>query len=171
MAIPPAAIQNGAVINGIVTDPVTYLLYVLASKFEVLEDERSLLSGTALLDFTSHPGERIDSVLTRFDMARFEAQSVGADIHNFHTMATILLRAIGVSGQQVLSLLQPLGGRMPRNQLQFDTLFNHLRSMGHILERSPNNIGNALNHSTRTLVTDTFHTQEGPSQQPATSSA
>ena len=38
MTIPPAAIQNGAVINGVATDPVTYLLYVLTNKFEALED-------------------------------------------------------------------------------------------------------------------------------------
>ena len=135
MTIPPAAIQNGAVINGIATDPVTYLLYVLANKFEALEDERSLLSGTALLDFASRPGERIDSVLTRFDMARFEARAVGADIPNFHMLSTILLRAVGVSGQQLLTLLHPIDGRMPQNQQQFDRLFNNLRSMGHILER------------------------------------
>ena len=111
---PPAAIQNGAVINGIITDPVTHLLYVLANKFEALEDERSLLSGTALLDFTSNPGERIDSVLTRFDMARFEARAVGAYIPNIHMWSTILLRAVGVSGQQLLTLLQPLGDAAPK---------------------------------------------------------
>eukprot|EP00975_Prorocentrum_lima_P048430 10128829-Prorocentrum_lima.AAC.1 len=39
LTIPPAAVTNGAVINGVHTDPVTYLLYVLASRFEALEDE------------------------------------------------------------------------------------------------------------------------------------
>ena len=114
LTIPVAVILNGAVINGVVTAPVTYLLYVLANRFEILEDERSLTSGTHLLDFTSRPNETIDSVLTRFDMARIEARSVGADIPNFHMLSTILLRAVGIPGQQLLNLLQPLGGRMPQ---------------------------------------------------------
>ena len=100
-------------IEGTHTDPVTYLLYSLANRFESLEDERSLLSGTQLLDFTSRPGERIDSLLTRFDLARHEAQAVGAGIQNLHTLTTILLRAVRVTGQQVITLLQPFGGRMP----------------------------------------------------------
>eukprot|EP00974_Lingulodinium_polyedra_P034906 3353471-Lingulodinium_polyedra.AAC.1 len=76
LTIPPAAITNGAVINGVNTDPVTYLLYVLASRFEALEDERAFQLGSPLLEFVARPGERIDSVLTRFDMARHEAGSV-----------------------------------------------------------------------------------------------
>ena len=53
LTIPPAAVNFGAVMEGTPTDPVTYLLYLLANRFEALEDERSLSSGTQLLDFTS----------------------------------------------------------------------------------------------------------------------
>ena len=120
LTIPPAAINFGATIQGVPTDPVTYLLYTLGNRFEALEDERSLQSGTALLDFTSRPGERIDSLLTRFDMARHEAQAVGAGIQNFHTLATILLRVVGVTGPQMINLLQPFGGRTPATQQQSD---------------------------------------------------
>ena len=80
LTLPPAAIHFGAVIEGTPTDPVTYLLYTLGNRYEALEDERSLMSGTQLMDFTSRAGERIDSLLTRFDMARHEAESVGAGI-------------------------------------------------------------------------------------------
>ena len=66
-------------------------------------------SGTVLLDFQSRPGERIDSILTRFDTARQEAARVGAAITNYRTLTTILLRAIGVNGMQTIHLFQPTG--------------------------------------------------------------
>ena len=97
LSIPPAAINFGATINETPTDPVTYLLYTLGIRYEALEDERALSSGTQLLDFQSRPGERIDSLLTRWDMARHEAQSVGAGINNFVTLSTMLLRIIRVN--------------------------------------------------------------------------
>ena len=54
LTIPPAVIAYGATIEGVPTDPVTYLLYVLGNRFEALEDERALASGTQILDFLAH---------------------------------------------------------------------------------------------------------------------
>jgi len=85
MTISPAIISFGANINGTLTDPVTYLLYLLGNRYEALEDERTVNSGHQLLDFQALPNENIDTLLTRFDMARHEARNVGADIPNFHT--------------------------------------------------------------------------------------
>jgi len=144
MTLPPSAISFGAAINGTHTDPVTYLLYTLGNRFEALEDERTLTSGNAILDFTRRPGERIDLLLSRFDMARHEARSVGAEMTNYHNLTTILIRAVGVSGPQLLDLLRPTNGRMPTTQLEYDNLVNQLRNMGHILERSPGNVMHAL---------------------------
>ncbi len=144
MMIPSAAITFGASINGVHTDPVTYLLYVLGNRFEALEDERTMLSANLVLDFTARPREPIDSVLARFDMARHEAAGVGAEMTNYHNLTTILLRACRVSGDQMIHLLQPLQGRMPQNQAQYDGLVNRIRSMGHILERAPGNIMTGL---------------------------
>ena len=96
-------------------------------------------------------------------MARYEAQAVGADIRNFHTLATILLRAVGITTTQMVTLLQPIGGRMPANQLQYDRLITQLRSMGHILEQTPGNISEALRTggSRGAYVTETFHSDGG----------
>ena len=69
LTLPPAAITVGAAINGTMTDPVTYLLYTLGNRCEALEDERTMVSGNQVLDFRGRPVERIDSLLTRFDMA------------------------------------------------------------------------------------------------------
>ena len=89
MAIPPEAITFGASINGVRTDPVTYLIYTLGNRYEALEDERTMLHGTSIIDFRGRHGERIDSLLTRFDMARHEAASVGAGMENYHTLYDI----------------------------------------------------------------------------------
>ena len=91
MSIPPAVITHGAIINNVPTDPETYLLYILANRFEALEDERIMQSGTALLDFTRQPNERVDTLLTRFDLARYNTENVGAGLHNYHFLTTVLL--------------------------------------------------------------------------------
>ena len=122
LALPPAAITHGAQINGIHTDPATYVLYCIANRFESLEDERSLKSGTQVLDFVAHPGEKIDHLLTRFDLARSEAETVGAGIDNFHTLTTILLRACRITGEQMIDLLSVNNGRLPVTQQQYDTI-------------------------------------------------
>ena len=91
MSIPPAVITHGAVINNVPTDPVTYLLHILANRIEALEDERIMQSGTAVLDFTRQPNERVDTLLTRFDLARYNTENVGAGLHNYHFLTTVLL--------------------------------------------------------------------------------
>eukprot|EP00959_Pyramimonas_sp_CCMP1952_P357567 7486926-Pyramimonas_sp.AAC.1 len=75
MGVPPDIISYGADIDGARTDPVTYIMFLLSMKFERLEDERQLTSDTQLIDFNVPHGERIDVTLTRFEMARLEAQS------------------------------------------------------------------------------------------------
>eukprot|EP00973_Karenia_brevis_P071605 9948935-Karenia_brevis.AAC.1 len=55
MNMPAPAITFGAQINGVHIDPVTHLVYSLASRFEVLEDERMRTSGNAILDFRARP--------------------------------------------------------------------------------------------------------------------
>lgn len=140
MEIPPVATTYGAQINGTMTDPVTYVMYSLANRYEALEDQRVMQSGTAVLDCVSRSGERMDSLLARFGLARFEADSVGAGMHNYHTLTTILLRSLSITPDQMINLLQPNGGQMPRDQIQYDLLVSRIRSMGHILEHAPGNI-------------------------------
>ena len=149
MSIPPAAITHGAVINGVPTDPVTYLLYILESRFEALEDERIMQSGTSVLDFTRQPSERVDTLLTRFDLARYETEKVGAGLHHYHLLTTVLLRALEPTGEHLIQLPQPLGGHMPTTQQEYDALVSRLRQTRHTLESSPGNIVNSLNSSHR----------------------
>eukprot|EP00959_Pyramimonas_sp_CCMP1952_P144637 3027175-Pyramimonas_sp.AAC.1 len=89
-------------------------------KFERLEDERQLTSGTQLINMHVPHGERIDVTLARFEMARLEAQSVGFDLPDFQLLTTILFSALGVGSQRALQLLQPLNHQMPRTQQQHE---------------------------------------------------
>ena len=91
----------------------------------------------------------MDSLLTRYDLARYETESVGAGLHNFHLLTTLLLRQLEPSPEQPIQLLQPLGGLMPTTQIEYDTLVFRIRQMGHILEASPNNITNGFNRRSR----------------------
>eukprot|EP00959_Pyramimonas_sp_CCMP1952_P257364 5376975-Pyramimonas_sp.AAC.1 len=60
MRVPPDIINYGADIDGARTDPVTYIMFLLSMKFERLDDELQLTSGTQLIDFHLPHGERID---------------------------------------------------------------------------------------------------------------
>ncbi len=87
MATPPAAIAMGAAINGVNLDPVTYLLHQIANRYSELEDERTMTMGRAIIDFMRRPNERIDDILTRWDLARANAASVGADLYEVYQMS------------------------------------------------------------------------------------
>ena len=75
---------------------------------------------------------------------RQDAIAVGADIPNFHQLATILIRAAGLNANQLMTVLQPLGGRMPQTQRQFEELFNSMRQYGHLFQNAPDNISSAV---------------------------
>ena len=141
MRIPSHVINFGVDIQGVHTDPVTYIMFMLSTRFENLEDERQLTQGTALIDFRVQSGERIDITLARFEMARLEADQAGFQIPNFQLLTTILFRALGMGPGRASQLLLPLNGQMPRTQQQYDSLLERMRSFGHLAERSPGHIG------------------------------
>eukprot|EP00959_Pyramimonas_sp_CCMP1952_P089084 1864176-Pyramimonas_sp.AAC.1 len=113
MRVPPAVISFGVNIGCRHSDGVTYIMLILSTKFENLEEERQLNSGTALIDFRVHAGERIDQTLARFEIARYEAETAGFNIPNFQISAVILFRALGVGTSRAQQFLQPLNHHMP----------------------------------------------------------
>eukprot|EP00959_Pyramimonas_sp_CCMP1952_P452273 9466296-Pyramimonas_sp.AAC.1 len=70
-------------------------MFTFSTKFETLEDERQMNSGTALIDVRVHAGERIDQTLLRFEIARFEAETADFNIPYFGILTVILFRALG----------------------------------------------------------------------------
>eukprot|EP00959_Pyramimonas_sp_CCMP1952_P119971 2508430-Pyramimonas_sp.AAC.1 len=87
MRAPPAVINFGVNIGGRHTDGATYITFLLSVKFENLEEEHQLNSGTALFDFRVHAGERIDQTSARFEIARYEAEAAGFNAPNFQILA------------------------------------------------------------------------------------
>eukprot|EP00959_Pyramimonas_sp_CCMP1952_P213826 4474105-Pyramimonas_sp.AAC.1 len=83
MRVSPAVINCGVNKGGRLTDGAAYIMFLLSAKFENSEEERQLNSGTALIDFRVHAGERIDRTLARFEMARYEAGTADFNIPNF----------------------------------------------------------------------------------------
>eukprot|EP00959_Pyramimonas_sp_CCMP1952_P041741 872987-Pyramimonas_sp.AAC.1 len=88
----------------------------LSVKFEKLEEERQLNSGTAPIAFRVHAGERIDQTLARFEIARYEAETADFNIPNFQILAVIRFRALGVGASRAQRFLQPLHHHMSREQ-------------------------------------------------------
>ena len=113
--IPPQFIQFGAIINGRKTDPVTYILYILGNRFEQTEEERAISDGFAIQRFFPMRGEKIDSILARWDLARDTAERVGAGMENYFTLTTTLLQKLGTPGHVVRDLLKELKGHFPRS--------------------------------------------------------
>ena len=142
--LPPAVIIAGGSINGVQVDPVTYLMHELSSRFGRMSEEVRLESLRSLFEFHSKPNERIDTLLERFDTVRARAAEQGRLTVSWEGLSWILLRAIGVSDNQLLQILLPFQGSMPSNQMQFDQMRTSLRRMGHILENTPGNVSQAL---------------------------
>ena len=56
----------------------------------------------------------------------------------------LLLRACGVNQNQLLNILQPLQGRFPNNEAEYNSMELTLRRLGHILENAPMNLASQL---------------------------
>ena len=142
--LPPAALIQGGRVNGVAMDPLTYLIHSLSERFGMLGEESIIGSMSDLMTFQRQRGEDIDTLLTRFDEIRQRARDQGIMIMNVQGLSWLLLRACGVTNQQLIHLLTPLLGQFPATDQQLDVLFTGLRRMGHILEHAPGNLATAL---------------------------
>ena len=125
-------------------DPVTYLLHGLQLRFAQLGEESRLTAMTDFMAFRRQDREGIDTMLARFDTMRLRAANVGQYVMSTEGYSLMILRAIGVSDDQLVNLLQPFGGRLPANDRDFGNMKAALRRMGHILEHTPGNIAGAF---------------------------
>ena len=81
--LPPEAGSQGAAINGIMVDPVTYVVCSLGLRFHAFDDETTFTSSTTVIAFGGRHGDNTDTTIIRFDIARQEAESVGAGMYDF----------------------------------------------------------------------------------------
>ena len=149
-SLTPAEVYQGGVVNGVQLDPVSYLLHGLSSRFGPLDEESRLRATQDLLSFARRQGETVDTLISRFELVRSRARTEGGGVVSVESAALILLRACGVSSEQFQTLTQPFGLRLPGNDAEFAQLQHHMRRMGHIVERFPNNIAAGLRQSAPT---------------------
>ena len=144
----PNEIMNGGISpTGVQLDPLSYLVVGLHSRFAPLGEETRLQAMTDLLSFGRRGGEGINQVLTRYEIVRQRARTEGLFVMSTEGCALQLLRACGVSTNQMMQLLQPFNTNLPANELQLSALFAAMRRMGHITENTPGNIGATLHGS------------------------
>ena len=144
----PNEILNGGVSpSGVQLDPLSYLVVGLHARFAPPGEETRLQAMTDLLSFGRRSGEGINQVLTRYEIVRQRARTEGLFVMSTEGCALQLLRACGVSTNQVMQQLQPFKTNLPANEQQLNALFASMRRMGHITENTPGNIGATLHGS------------------------
>ena len=143
--IPPMALINGGFVNGVQVDPLTFLLHSLSERFAALGEEVRLGAITELLCFARQgSSETVDELMTRFDILRQRAHDQAQLTISITGLVWILLRAVGVSDNQLVQLLHQFQGRVPQTEDEFNAFKTSLRRMGHIIEHAPGNIASAL---------------------------
>ncbi|CAE8619736.1 unnamed protein product [Polarella glacialis] len=142
--LPPQAIVAGGLINGVQADPMTFLMHSLSERYAQLGEETRLSAIAELMTFQRNGHERIDDLITRFDIIRQRANDQGQMALSVQGLTWILLRACQVNDTQLTQLLAPMQGLFPGTEAEYSQLRIILRRMGHIIERSPGNIAQQL---------------------------
>ena len=137
-------ILQGAVVDGVHRDPVSYVILGLRQRFGQLDEEMRLAAMTEMLAFQRRRNETINQVLSRYEVVRSRARDEGNFVMSVEGSALQLLRACHVSSSQMVTLLQPFNNQLPNTEAQFRALQEHMRRIGHILEHAPNNVAQSL---------------------------
>ena len=145
--LPPQAILNGGLINGVNVAPMTFLLHSLSERYSALGEESRMKAMVEMMNLSSQPREKIDDMLTRFDIVRHRASIEGNLGMNTQATSWILLRACRCSDEQLMRLLQPTNGLFPANDAEYSQLCIQLRRVGHILENNTGNIASLLRNN------------------------
>ena len=124
---------SGGTVNGVTVNPVTYLLTLLHSRLADFDEESRFASITEMLAFTRLPGETVSALLARHETVRQRAATEGQFTMSIEGYSLQIFRAYNIHPQQLLTLLQPLGGRLPRDDQQFQDMSTRFRQVEHIL--------------------------------------
>ena len=135
--LPPMTLIQGGRTKRVDTDPLTYLMYQLSARFARLGEEVRIGSIGELMTFARQPHEWIDLLLQRFESLRIRAQEQGGLALSVPGISWLLIRAIGVTEAQLMTLLTPFQGTLPANEARFEELKAALRRMGHIIDGAP----------------------------------
>ena len=111
MSIPPQALVNGGQINGQPADALTFLMHALSERYAPLGEETRLKSMIEIFQFSRLPGDSIDDLLTRFDIACQTAAEEGGIGLNKTGLSWFLLKACRPNDDQLIRLLSPYNER------------------------------------------------------------
>ena len=161
--LPADRVIGGGMINGQRADPMTWLMHQLYEHYGQLGEEVQLAAMRDLMEFGRRPNERVDELLARFDTVRNRANELANLGFGVQGYTWLLLRALNITDQQLMQLLQPTGGRMPNNAQEFNDMRAQLRRMGHILEGNPGNVASTLRSTAQQAF---FVGQDGQSTVP-----
>ena len=115
-----------------------------AARYARLNEEVRIISLSELFDFRAEAGEKIDMWADRLDTVRARAAEQGRLMVSWEGLSWMLVKAVGISDNQLVQILQPYQGVLPGNQSQFSQLRLSLRRMGHILENYPGNLAQSV---------------------------
>jgi hypothetical protein len=144
--LPDNIILQGGVLNGNRVDGMTYIMNLLGERYGQLGEESRLRAIKDLMEFDRKPQERIDDLITRFEVTRQRAAEGGNMVMSVEGLTYKLLRACKVNDHQFMNLLLPTQGRLPQNDQELMNMFVALRRMGHVVEKSKDNIAQGLGH-------------------------
>ena len=167
--LPDNIILQGGMLNGIRVDGVTYIMNLLGERYGQLGEESRLRAIKDLMEFDRKPQERIDDLITRFEVTRQRAAEGGNLVMSVEGLTYKLLRACKVSDHQFMNLLLPTQGRLPQTDRELMNMFSALRRMGHVVERSKDNIAQGIGHQ-HGPTTHAYMTSETTWSEPASSS-
>ena len=132
-------ILNGGVYEGLLYDPVSYILARLGDLWQ-LEEATRLATMAEMLTFQRHPGEPINMALSRHELARSRARDEGNFVMPIEGAALQLLRTCQVSPAQLMMLLQPLNNSVPATEIELRQLQDRMSRIGHVIEYIPTNV-------------------------------
>ncbi len=145
-------LRNGGEIRGVHQDPLTYILVGLQQRYGQFGDESRLAAMVEYQAFERRQGEGINQLLDRYDVVRARAENEGNFVQSTEGCAMTLLKCTNCNPQQFIQYLHPFGGRLPHNEWELRELQANMRRIGHILEHTPNNIGQSLNNPRQARV-------------------
>ncbi len=119
----------GAIVDGVQLEPVPYLIQGLQKRFAPLDEEARIAAMMEIMRFQRKGNEDFDSLVTRFDIARQKARSEGQFVMSIEGYTILLFSCIGMPTGHILEALQPLRGRLPRTQAQFEEILRYMRRM------------------------------------------
>ena len=116
-------LARGGQINGVMQDPVTYLLLALVPDFASATDADEMLFRSELFTFRRRWGERIEDLIERFENIRYSYLGAGGPQLPYQAYSWLLLSAANYSPARLRTALIPFGARgYPSSAVEYHVL-------------------------------------------------